>query len=678
MEEKRLRLFLAIVLVFAALCLALPIGLSRRIHVESEGPTRLRVGPDHQVRVVAGGRLHVLAGDGSLRASYPLADFGLMSVLSDLVPLAGGDFFAAQAEPPSVWRCNEQSRSCNRILQPDEYLGPNAAALFLAWEETSRRLAVADNFEHRLLLLDGDGKLLDISSRQTLSLSFPQKLLWLGPRELAVVDTSRTRIVGVSLDRDRFGPLAWSDSAALAAPGGSAYRATRWLDRGPDGSWWTLNSRPDFGGTRVVKITPGAGSPQGFEAPTKEELADLAWFEGRLLVTDVGGWRVRSLDAMGKPGADFGDAAFRAALDAGARRQAFWVWLRRALQAGVVLSLLTAIRLAWKLTRLQTANAAENPQRDTETPLAELPDISGAEPSIRLEFSNDYDYVLNSIRANLSRSWRRILPAMEWILTLFWGLYALLTRQPLEMLTTLGGGIDLAVFLMLLLTALGLTPSFQTLVVLLGRLRASRPPIAWHVNSRGLDCAEGEAFTAHMSWQGIYGVDRLQAGFLVLLTQHQVVWFPCNGFASIEEIKHFETWARRSAPRYRALRTRQWPQWLLSLLLAPVLLVLCIFLAETWDTGTPLHESYPLLIKPSGWFLTGLAWNTAFAAPLFYLLSRWTTKWWAYVLTGAFLGTALYGLCRYSAWIEPSFALMVAYALIGAMHWWLVHSGQPQ
>lgn len=671
-RERLWRFCLWACLLFAALCLALPLGLSRRIHVESEGPTRIRVGPDPHVRVVAGGRLHVLAGDGTLRASYRLADFGLMSVLSDLIPLPGGDFFAAQGEPPSVWRCNEQTGSCKQILRPDDYLGPNAAALFLAWEESSGRLAVADNFEHRLLLLDGDGKLLDISSRQTLSLSFPQKLQWLGPRELAVVDTSRTRIVGVSLDQDRFGPLAWSNSAALPGPEGRPYRATRWLARAPDGGWWTLNSLADFGGTRVVKIPAGGGTPQGFDLHAGEELTDLAWFDGRLLVSDLSGWRVRSLDEAGNPGPDFGDAAFRAALDAGAGRQAFWLHFRRAMQIGVVVALLAAIWVAWKLTRLQTANAPALPR---PAPAAVPP----APQTIRLELANDYDYVLNSVRAERSRSWIRILPVLLSIYALYSGLGLLTTHTPLQVLTTASGISNLGSFLAIVLAALGVSAPFHALVRLRRRSRAIALPARWKVDETGLDLTVGEALAGHWAWEALLGVDRLPEGFLVSQAEHAMNWFPLQGFASDREVARFDAWACGKAPRYRSIRRLPLLEWSLSLLTAPLLPALAVAFAEIWKTGTPLSLSFPALWPVLlDWFPPLVLWNTLVGAPVFLLLGRWTAKWWAFLLAGLSLGAALYGFCLTSDWLPPHPALAGAYPFAGVLHWLWVCHGRPR
>src|SRR5437773_6543732 len=207
---------------------------------ETYGPSEVARAPDGTVWVASHGSLHRFTEAGERKQVLSLGALGLGPVISELLALPDGTLILAEAVPSAAYRCNPSMSKCMSITAGFGRVGPTAHALMVAADEQRGRWYFSDNANHRLILTDADGKVLDVSAPRRVM--HPNELAVEKPGELMVVDTDHRRLVRISVERDVFGSDLWEmkTDSRLSRPG--RYLPMD-LAQSPEGNWWVLIAR---------------------------------------------------------------------------------------------------------------------------------------------------------------------------------------------------------------------------------------------------------------------------------------------------------------------------------------------------------------------------------------------------------------------------------------------------
>lgn len=310
------------------------------------GPSEVARASDGTVWVASHGSLHRFTEAGERKQVLSLGALGLGPIVSELLALSDGTLILAEAVPSAAYRCNPSLSKCVSITAGFGRIGPTAHALMVAADEQRGRWYFSDNANHRLILTDADGKVLDVSAPRRVM--HPNELAVGKPGELMVVDTDHRRLARISVERDVFGSDLWEmkTDSSLSRPG--RYLPMD-LAQSPEGDWWVLIAREGmkdadlvlFGGDgkALKRIDLGPGSD-----PTR-----IASVPGGLLVADPTRVTLTRVSAKDASVAPWGDSAFQAELDGLRASRSLWRNLRLAAQALVVVFPLVGIWALWRL-----------------------------------------------------------------------------------------------------------------------------------------------------------------------------------------------------------------------------------------------------------------------------------------------------------------------------------------
>ena len=336
--------------VFAAvvLCIVVMYHAGARLGAGMQGPSKIARAPDGTVWVASDGKLHQFSADGERKQVIPLRDLGLGTFPSELLPLADGTLVLAEAEPSAAYRCDVAAKRCTPFTaEIAKSVGPTKHALMIAADESAQRFYISDNAKHRLILLDFDGKVLDVTAPRRLI--YPNEIHVEKPGEIVVVDTNHHRLVRIDVAGDRFGADLWEMKTNV----GSLHRAGRiWpmdFAAAANGGWWVLDARDGmkdadlllFGadGNELKRIDLGPGSD-----PTQ-----IATIDGGLLVADPTQATLTRIGEDGENAVAWGGATFSAELSELKASRSMWRNLRLAAQVLVVVFPLIGVLLLWRM-----------------------------------------------------------------------------------------------------------------------------------------------------------------------------------------------------------------------------------------------------------------------------------------------------------------------------------------
>jgi sugar lactone lactonase YvrE len=329
-------LYLIFVLIVAVLG-ALGWSLYRWEHVY--GPTYAAAFDDGRVMVASGAAFYDLDASGKLLRQFKLRAVGLGPIVTDFQALKDGTALVGDSKAGAIMKCDFHAYRCAPLYGPKGDAGRLAPAFKLAVDEARGRIYVSDTQHHRLLVLALDGRLLGSSEGTGLKLSFPNELILLDPKRLAVADTGNGRIAVVDVSGEGFRPALLAEIHAHTVVDGVAMDpiAVR-VDK--EGRLWMVLANNELE-TGVIAIHGKDGERAALltmevEAP---DPLSLVMLDDRVLVLDPSGVAIDVIGAGDRDVGSFGDAAFEAALDATAWQR--WIYgMIRSYSSTALLSLL--------------------------------------------------------------------------------------------------------------------------------------------------------------------------------------------------------------------------------------------------------------------------------------------------------------------------------------------------
>jgi hypothetical protein len=330
----------------AVFCLAMLVYLSSWADIREReiiGPSAVKSGPEGQVFVVSHGALWVLDRQGSLSVSVPFGDLGIHGMVSDVLPLRGGEILIAERGPGLVHRCRLAARVCVPFTL-DARFAHLEGSFELAANDDQSHVYLAHTTRHAIHLFDSSGNWIATSDATGLY-KFPHRPVASAGR-LYIADTNQHRLVSINSDPAHFGGevRSFSTQTFLGSPGRVYPIAHRRL---PDGTWWVVIGDWRLHDSDII-VFDDSGKPlrrlvlSRDASPIALEVVDQ-----RVLAPDPVNLRVAAFTLNGESDGEFGDAAFRSEhtrlrkLKSMYRRLRFGSW---AALAAVLLTLL-AIRL---------------------------------------------------------------------------------------------------------------------------------------------------------------------------------------------------------------------------------------------------------------------------------------------------------------------------------------------
>jgi len=356
------------VLIVAAVaaCLAAIYVAGERLGAGAQGPSKIARAPDGTVWVVSDGALHQFSAQGEPRREIPLGALGRGPLPSDLVPLADGSMVIAEADPSAAYRCDLAAMRCALLTGAiAQAIGPTRHALMIAADETARRYYISDNANHRLILLDFDGRVLDAT--QPRRLIYPNEIEVAKPGEIVVADTNHHRLVRIGVAGDRFGADLWQ----MRTDRNNLHRVGRvWpMDFTPaaQGGWWVLDARDGMRDADLLRFDPGGQARERVDLGPDADPTQIMALEDGLLVADP---KRASLVRVGADGsAAWGGAVFGAELAKLKATRSFWARVRLAAQVLVVVAPLLGIALLWRMGERLPQRAIRFEEATTATPV---------------------------------------------------------------------------------------------------------------------------------------------------------------------------------------------------------------------------------------------------------------------------------------------------------------------
>lgn len=354
--------------VLAALALIWQAGVE--IH-RWTGPSKLASAADGHVWLLSHGQVHEFDAAGQRVQAIAMAELKLPDAATEFVRLSTGELLIAEPETPAIHRCDPTQRRCQVLAGgAGADHGCFDQALWLAVDEAAGRLYVADSGNHRLLLFDLRGRLLDKTDTAGGRLDYPNHIALSAPGRLRVVDTGHRRVVDVDVAGDRFGAdLADIPTANdLAGPGRKRPMLSAQM---PDGRLWVVLADANMGQGSIVVFDPQGRAEHRLELDDAADPVGLAWSGQRVLIADRDGFRVRQATLDGRPLEDFGDAGFQDELRRQRDRVDRWRMIQFGSQIGVAaVPVLGILLLLLMGERLELRRPGANALRFDQAPRA--------------------------------------------------------------------------------------------------------------------------------------------------------------------------------------------------------------------------------------------------------------------------------------------------------------------
>src|SRR6266545_152402 len=348
MSKTSIKNIVAVAILAAmALCLAAIYHSGERLGEGMQGPSKIGLAPDGTIWVASHGGLHHFNAAGERKEKLALSALGRDPVISELLPLSDGTLVLAEAVPSAAYRCNVATLRCAAITEKIAgAVGPTAHALMIAADEKRRRFYVSDNANHRLILIDFDGKVLDVTAPRRVL--YPNELAVEKPGQLVVVDTTHRRLVRVPVERDAFGPDLWQmkTDTALARPGRGLP-----MDLAPSsgGGWWVLIARDGMKEADLVLFGADGKALKRVDLGLASDPTQIAMVPDGLLVAEPTRATLTRIAPDGSVAGPWGDSAFQAELDGLRASRSWWRALRFAAQMLLVAFPIAGVFLLWRL-----------------------------------------------------------------------------------------------------------------------------------------------------------------------------------------------------------------------------------------------------------------------------------------------------------------------------------------
>jgi len=347
MKNTTKNLVAVAILAAMGLCLAAIYYAGEELGAGVPGPSKIGLAPDGTVWVASHGGLHRFTGAGERKEKVALSALARGAIISELLPLSDGTLVLAEAVPSAAYRCDIAARVCTSITaKVAASNGPTAHALMIAADEEHRRFYISDNANHRLLLLDFDGKLLDVTAPRRLL--YPNELAVEKSGQLVVVDTTHRRLVRIPVEGDAFGPDLWQMKTdnSLVRPG---RRLPMDLAPSPDGGWWVLIARDGMKEGDVVLFGADGNAVKRIDLGPDSDPTQIAIVPDGLLVADPSRATLTRIAPDGSVAGPWGDSAFQAELGGLRAARSFWSTLRLAAQVLLVAFPIAGVLLLWRL-----------------------------------------------------------------------------------------------------------------------------------------------------------------------------------------------------------------------------------------------------------------------------------------------------------------------------------------
>jgi hypothetical protein len=335
------------ILVAVGLCLGAIYYSGEQLGAGVPGPSKIGLAPDGTVWVASHGGLHHFTQAGARKEVVALSALGRGSIISELLPLSDGTLVLAEAVPSAAYRCNVATLQCATITAKIAgAIGPTAHALMIAADEKRSRFYISDNANHRLILLDFDGKVLDVTAPGRVL--YPNELAAEKPGQLVVVDTTHRRLVRIRVERDAFGPDLWqmktdTDLARLGR------RLPMDLAPSPDGGWWVLIARDGMKEGDLILFGSDGKAAKRVDLGLDSDPTQIAMVPDGLLVADPTRATLTRIAPDGSVAGPWGDSAFQAEVDGLRASRSWWRALRFAAQILLVAFPIAGVLLLWRL-----------------------------------------------------------------------------------------------------------------------------------------------------------------------------------------------------------------------------------------------------------------------------------------------------------------------------------------
>jgi hypothetical protein len=345
-ENKKSVVAIAIV-AGMALCFLALYHAGERLGEGMQGPSKIAPAPDGTVWVASHGQLHQFTAAGERKRVVALSALGRSSIISELLALSDETLVIAEAEPSAAYRCELDALKCASITSGiAAAAGPTAHALMIAADEKRERFYVSDNAGHRLILVDFEGKVLDITKPGRVL--HPNEVYLEKPGELVVVDTDHRRLVRIAVKGDVFGADLWemkTNSRLL--------RPSRVLpmdfSRSPDGGWWVLVARDGMKEGDVVLFDRDGKSVKRIDLGAESDPTQIAVLPDGLLVADPTGATLTRVAPGETVVGPWGGAAFQSELDGLRASRSYWRTVRLAAQFLIFAIPLAGILVLWRM-----------------------------------------------------------------------------------------------------------------------------------------------------------------------------------------------------------------------------------------------------------------------------------------------------------------------------------------
>jgi len=284
--------------------------------------------PDGRTLIGSHGQLHVFEGMRRTER-IALSEFGLGSIAGDLDVLRNGELLVGDTATRRLMRCRLADRSCRVFFD-----GGIRGAFKAEVEPGAGRVVLTDSSNHRLLLLDPEGRQIAASAINGPRFNFPNGLAFGADGLIAVADTDNRRLALMRLEGDMLRPEP--DDISLAAALGPVTGFFP-IDVRPDarGRWWVIVANNGLERGALFVLHPDGRLLRQLPLGADPDPIALVALPDAMLVLEPSTFAVTRLTLEGSA-QPFGDRAFSQELAAERERVQWLSNARLAVQALLV------------------------------------------------------------------------------------------------------------------------------------------------------------------------------------------------------------------------------------------------------------------------------------------------------------------------------------------------------
>ena len=343
-------------------------------------------GDGERVAVFFGGAMHVLDAAGQRLVRQPLRELGLGEEPNDVdvttSPEGRVQAWMFDDSGPHLVRCDFDASSsrfaaCTRAISgPQLKINPRSQAVHIAVDLPRQRVFVADAKAHAVRALTLQGQVLADGARG--ELFFPNRLRVVGDR-LVVADNDHHRLAWLDIAGERPGFAVRQTLNVRTHPEarGAGKAADFAIATAPDGklsALWLLAVGQGQKNGQLLVFGPGPSPRSAADLGGHADPLVIDRLGDALLVADFDGVDLYRVGADGRYLGAFGGGDFAADLAAARQGIARAEWTRRAAFAGLGLTLVVGLLLAWRFSERPGAQAAREAFGDLDAAVAETPE----------------------------------------------------------------------------------------------------------------------------------------------------------------------------------------------------------------------------------------------------------------------------------------------------------------